>query len=63
MIRRHELPDDEWTVQEPLLRRQKPPIGKPNLPYRTVLRGANTAYRPLDFQSLRSRKGDSSYLG
>jgi transposase len=39
MVRRHELTDDEWTVLAPLLPPEKPPIGKPNLPHRTVLNG------------------------
>ena len=39
MGRRHELTDDEWTTLEPLLPPEKPPIGKPNLPHRTVLNG------------------------
>ena len=39
MGRRHEPTDDEWTMSEPLLPPQKPPIGKPNLPHRTVLNG------------------------
>jgi transposase len=39
MVRRHELTDDEWTRLAPLLPPEKPPIGKPNLPHRTILNG------------------------
>lgn len=39
MVRRHELTDDQWRRLAPLLPPEKPPIGKPNLPHRTVING------------------------
>ncbi len=39
MVRRHELTDDQWRRLELLLPPEKPPIGKPNLPHRTVING------------------------
>ncbi len=39
MVRRHELTDHQWRRLEPLLPPEKPPIGKPNLPHRTVING------------------------
>jgi transposase len=39
MVRRHERTDDPWATLEPLLPPEKPPIGKPNLPHRTILNG------------------------
>ena len=39
MVRRHELTDEQWAKLEPLLPPEKPPIGKPNRPHRTVVNG------------------------
>lgn len=39
MVRRHELTDKQWAKLEPLVPAEKPPIGKPNRPHRTVLNG------------------------
>jgi len=39
MVRRHELTDHQWRRLELLLPPEKPPIGKPNLPHRTVING------------------------